>query len=102
MTNTIIGLDLCECGCGKTPSWGRFCRGHNLNAHRSAEERFWRQVVKSDGCWQWAGSDATAGYGRLRLSGGKRILAHRFSWELHYGPVPEGLLACHKCDNRLY
>lgn len=102
------GIHYCECGCGKTIRIGvqhytygvtRFLRGHNLNPHRKAEERFWRHVEKTDGCWLWTASLATAGYGRLNLGKAGRILAHRFSWELHTGPVPEGLFVCHHCDN---
>jgi len=78
----------------------RFRRGHNLNASRPEFVRFWRMVAKSDGCWNWMGSLATDGYGRFRCTGGRRVLAHRYSFELHYGPIADGFLACHFCDNR--
>jgi hypothetical protein len=70
---------------------------------RTNADRFWQRVEKSDGCWTWVGLrvDST-GYGRCPL--GKRGvwgLAHRVSWELHYGPIPDGLFVCHHCDNRL-
>jgi hypothetical protein len=91
---------LCECGCGTRVRWtnSRFLRGHNLNASRPAEERFWRFVRVTDGCWEWEGGLSTRGYGRLTV-GGRKVLAHRFSYELHRGPIPRGLFVCHHCDN---
>jgi len=64
-----------------------------------AEERFWRQVQKDvDGCWLWTGRPVQ-GYGRFRPSSrGTKIGAHRYSWELHVGPIPDGLDVCHRCD----
>lgn len=62
-------------------------------------KRFWDKVKKSDGCWEWQAS-TTAGYGRVGIGGGL-YLAHRISWELAYGKIPDGLLVCHHCDNRL-
>lgn len=38
------------------------------------------------------------GYGRIRVDG-KSWLAHRFSWVLANGPIPEGMYVCHRCDN---
>lgn len=61
-------------------------------------ERFWPKVQKSEGCWEWTGA-TTFGYGRVNVDR-KSILAHRVSYEMHYGPVPDGLLVCHHCDNR--
>jgi hypothetical protein len=106
----ISGLDLgkgnsmsrlCECGCGETTKGGGFCRGHNLNAHRPATARFWAQVQKGDGCWEWTSRTVVDGYGHLNVGQGKKVLAHRFSYDLHCGPIPEGQLVLHHCDNRL-
>ena len=64
------------------------------------EQRFWNQVKKSRrGCWNWTGHSCR-GYGRIRVSG-KIQKASRFSYQLHYGPIPEGVWVLHKCDNKL-
>ena len=67
---------------------------------------FWRFVVPSspDECWEWSGPVMTTrgGYGRLEpMVNGKRLsfAAHRMSWEIHFGPIPDGMLVCHRCDN---
>ena len=58
------------------------------------------EVDQVTGCWNWTASKDTHGYGHLRHKG--RIkLAHRLSYELHFGPIPEGMQICHKCDNRI-
>lgn len=82
---------------------GRFCSRacHYAARRETPEERFWKFVHKGEGCWEWTGNLAR-GYGRLRLNDKKRtrIQVHRFSWELHQGPIPDGALVCHRCDNR--
>jgi hypothetical protein len=65
---------------------------------------FWAKVDKNGGvpahlpdlreCWLWTASLFVGGYGRF---GAQR--AHRVSWELHHGEVPEGLFVLHRCDN---
>lgn len=65
------------------------------------EERFWRHVRKGDGCWEWQSARGGNGYGSFGLTRERMTPAHRFSWELHYGPIPDGLFVCHHCDNRL-
>lgn len=66
-------------------------------------DRFWENVQKSnDGCWIWTASVSRAGYGDIwvGLRPGVRIIkVHRLSWEIHYGPIPDGLFVCHRCDN---
>ena len=57
--------------------------------------RFWNKVDKSGVCWLWTAS-TRYGYGRLKV-GARRIQAHRVSWELHHGPIPEGLCVLHNC-----
>ena len=65
----------------------------------SAVERFWFGVVRTEsGCWLWKGIPEK--YGSLNADDGRTIRAHRFSYELHKGPVPLGLFVCHKCDVR--
>jgi hypothetical protein len=66
----------------------------------SVESRYWRDVCKHgpDECWSWTGKINKLGYGLLSID--KRwTLAHRYAWTLHNGPIPEGVLCCHRCDN---
>lgn len=61
--------------------------------------RFWKYVNKSSGCWEWT-ANKSRGYGLLSSEHGKSpYKAHRLSWEIHFGEVPQGLEVCHKCDN---
>lgn len=61
------------------------------------EENFWKYTQKRspDECWLWLGALNPKGYGWAWH--GRR--AHRVSWMLHHGPIPNGLLVCHSCDN---
>lgn len=63
------------------------------------EMRFWGRVKKTiSGCWLWQGCVNTTGYGMVSWAGRKNIVAHRLSWTIVNGPIPEGLNALHKCD----
>jgi hypothetical protein len=63
-------------------------------------ERFWDYVRVTDGCWPWTGGAYPNGYGKTSDSG-KHVLAHRASYTLHVGPIPDGAHIMHRCDNRL-
>jgi hypothetical protein len=71
--------------------------------HRgSPAERFWARVdqgPRPDDCWGWRGSRDRKGYARLGVTGRKVVLAHRFSWCIHQGPIPDGMCVLHSCDN---
>lgn len=60
--------------------------------------RFWANVQKTSTCWVWTGCQDNYGYGKIRYQG-RDQKAHRISWMLHNGPIPEGFMACHTCDN---
>ena len=65
------------------------------------DHRFWQKVDKSGDCWLWIGHrNSRDGYGRLSRWKITRtpLLAHRYSWMLHYGIIPQGLFVLHKCD----
>lgn len=66
----------------------------------STLEKFWARVEKTEGCWNWTGGKQGGGYGTLHVGDGRYQLAHRYSYELHIGPIPEGLTLDHKCRNR--
>lgn len=101
---------LCRCGCGlplKRQNPSGMLPGHNRRVV-DAEQTFWSKVDK-DGpipthrpelgpCWQWTGAIVKDGYGSFGAH--KRTeRAHRYSWELHIGPIPKGLWVLHACDN---
>jgi hypothetical protein len=115
-SNQVPG-GVCECGCGRPTSIApqshskkgwikgrpvRFIQGHN-NQKASLEERFWTRVSwgPADRCWPWTGAGRGNGYGHVHRSGrgATTTLAHRLSWEIHHGPIPEGLFVLHRCDN---
>lgn len=67
------------------------------------EARFWPKVRITPACWEWQASLQTSGYGQLgkaRPEVGIH-LAHRLSYEIHFGPIPEGLVVRHRCDNKV-
>lgn len=62
---------------------------------RKFEDRYSR----GPGCWEWQDARTSAGYGELMVQG-RMWTAHRYSWVLVHGPIPDGLFVCHRCDNR--
>jgi hypothetical protein len=83
------------------PSGEHSARTGRMQAER-ARIRQLAQFVASpnQGCWLWSGCVGRDGYGKLKR-GGKTLRAHRVFYEAHKGPIPEGLLVCHSCDNPL-
>lgn len=71
---------------------------HNC-AMRDAAERFWEKVNKTETCWLWTANKNNMGYGLFRPGGlASKRLAHRISYEMENGPIPEGMCALHRCD----
>lgn len=67
---------------------------------RTVKQRF-DSAYKEDpitGCWVWQKGLTEKRYGQFSING-SGIRAHRASWEIHNGPIPDGIFVCHKCDN---
>lgn len=96
------------CGAAFSPDKSRrkFCDHSCYSDWRSTRtsvvDRFWSKVNKTDTCWLWTGATRGHGYGFIaerRVAGRQvRTMAHRLSWQLAYGPIPDGLVVCHRCD----
>lgn len=54
---------------------------------------------RPDECWLWPGAKYRAGYGQIGFNG-RRQPTHRVAYELHVGPIPDGLALDHICHER--
>ena len=62
------------------------------------KSRYFAKVEKTESCWNWTAYKNRYGYGCFFLRG-KSEKAHRVSWEISNGPIPDELYVLHKCDN---
>jgi len=68
----------------------------------SLKRRFSSKVKagKPNECWPWiAKATAKYGYGRMTAGRGRYLRAHQVAWALENGPIPEGSVVLHSCDN---
>lgn len=77
----------------------RFCTRAcaRASARKDPATQFWKRVHKTDTCWLWTGPVRGFGYGSISVQR-RTVSVHRFSWQLHFGPIPAGLQVCHRCD----
>jgi hypothetical protein len=67
----------------------------------SLTERFWKFCTKCEECWAWTGNRNKQGYGQLKAcccGSETTVRAHRLSWMIHFGTIPDGMDVCHTCD----
>lgn len=106
-------------GCDRAHEARGWCKTHysrwrrtgeiQATSHLSTSDRFWAKVDKTGGvpyqrpdlgaCWTWTASVTTDGYGNF-WENGRHINAHRWSYRLLVGPIPEGLVLDHLCRVR--
>lgn len=65
----------------------------------SIEERLLAKAKWVGECLVWFGNKDSNGYGRIRYGGVANYPAHRLNYELLHGPIPDGLVLRHSCDN---
>lgn len=75
--------------------WSNETEQESLNAMKAKFDKF---VIKSEGCWDWSGTKNKQGYGGM-LHRHKVLKAHRVSYMIHKGMIPDGLFILHRCDN---
>lgn len=103
----VKSSQLCSRHYNRLRTTGKLIDGPRARA--SPTERFWRYVEKrgADECWNWTGNAKVDGYGYFGLGGrdAGKMLAHRASWIIHNGSIPDapeyhGTVVLHTCDNR--
>lgn len=68
---------------------------------KSLDDKFWVNIDKSGGssaCWPWTAGLNADGYGKIKHDR-KSIGSHRAAWILTFGPIQDGMIVCHHCDN---
>ena len=101
--NLCDSVHFCRGMCRK--HYGRWYRTgttevYNVPANASPDERLnhYGWCITEAGCWEWAGNTLRTGYGRVSMNS-KTVAAHRLAYETWVGPIPEGHVVRHKCDN---
>lgn len=97
-------LCVCECGKRRSVSAGSLRSGISKscgcapNKAPSDERVFFSKIfpVTESGCWLWTGAVDFSGYGTAFYKR-KQTRAHRASYEIHFGPIPNGLTIDHLC-----
>lgn len=88
-----------SCGCLKAEKNSIAMKAMRIRQAGTLHDRFFSRFVKLDnGCWQWRAHTDKDGYGVLP-GDRKNTRAHRLSYEIHKGSIPDGLIVCHDCDN---
>lgn len=107
---------LCQCGCGQRTKparvtstekgWvkgkpKRYLTGHNGRVRECIYQNINSaySVDPQTGCWNWKRARSAGGYGHLVDSTGRQVIAHRFMYELHRGPVSAEQHLHHHCRN---
>jgi hypothetical protein len=85
--------------------WKRHGDVHHPSVPRTPgtlEQRLWRRLTSkpAEGCWSAKGGKQRDNYVMIWSDDHAHLLyAHRVAYELTYGPIPEGKIVCHSCDN---
>lgn len=104
----------CECVCGGSAviaSYGlrsgrtRSCgclqaETRHLGVITPLEERLRQNSDRTGDCWLWTGVLNHSGYAEVDQRGRYLGMAHRISYEMHVGPIPDGLTLDHLCRVR--
>lgn len=95
--------------CDKPAAARGLCKPHyyklrnagELDQHKilTQDDLFEHRIQKTETCWIWLGNKHQYGYGIVLLPGEKRVRAHRYAYEKWVGPIPDGLVVLHSCDN---
>lgn len=97
-------------GCGAPHSCRGWCDKHyqrwrvhgspDLPPRATLDHRIWSKVDRGsdDECWLWMGAKSAYGYGQLSIDD-RTVYAHRLVYEREVGPIPEGMVVMHSCDN---
>lgn len=75
---------------------------HEDSNRRMAIERYRSLVIvpaDSEACWGWSGRLVAKGYPVVTVGKSFQIYAHRLSYQINVGPIPNGQFVCHHCDN---
>lgn len=97
-----------ECGGGPAvarklcrPCYARKWKSGDIKKYAilGPQDVFLNRIEKTDTCWLWKGTKNGYGYGIFLMPGERAVRAHRYAYEFFKGPIPDGKIIMHTCDN---